>query len=73
MPDLESLADRVVLGLFEVLCRFGQHWDFLVFREFQCGCLNPSRCSTKRFLQEFIRELSHGNLAVFGLMVEDRD
>lgn len=57
------------------LCCLREHRDFLggVFREFQCGGLNPSWRTTERILQEFIREFSHWNLAVFGLVVEDGD
>ena len=33
----------------------------------------PAWRTTKGILQKFIRELGHGNLAVFGLVVEDGD
>ena len=57
------------------LCRLRERRDCFggIFRECQCGCPNPAWRTTKGILQEFIRELGHGNLAVFGLVVEDGD
>jgi len=73
-PDLYWPGFMCGLGVVD-LCCLREHRDCFggIFRECQCGCLNPTWRTTKRILQEFIRELGHGNLAVFGLVIEDGD
>ncbi len=72
-----AVDERGTGGGGVLLCRLRDHRSRSVgggiVGDSQVGGRLPSRCATERLEQQFIRETSHRNPAVPGLVVEDGD